>query len=129
MTNQQENNWEERFYILTRSMDGQTRPELLLFIRDLLNKQREEMNDCTCKEKWTFGVVHRKDNPCYWPPRGELIPPLTMTEVGMEMETEKYVDTIVERIVILYANLSGRESANRAEFRDGVRKLLLPQMK
>jgi hypothetical protein len=30
---------------------------------------REEMNNCTCKEKWTFGVVHRKDTPCYWPER------------------------------------------------------------
>ena len=27
----------------------------------------KEMNDCTCKEKWTLGVVHRKDKPCYWP--------------------------------------------------------------
>ena len=30
---------------------------------------RWEMNDCTCKEKWTFGVVHRKDLPCYLAPR------------------------------------------------------------
>jgi hypothetical protein len=40
-------------------------------VSDLLEKARqegrEEMNDCTCKEKWTFGVVHRKDAPCYWP--------------------------------------------------------------
>lgn len=28
---------------------------------------RESMNDCACKEKWTFGVVHLKDQPCYWP--------------------------------------------------------------
>ncbi len=26
-------------------------------------------NDCTCQEKWTFGVVHRKDAPCYIPDR------------------------------------------------------------
>mgnify|MGYP001588615081 CR=1 FL=1 len=24
---------------------------------------------CTCGEPWTLGVVHRKDQPCYWPPR------------------------------------------------------------
>ena len=37
---------------------------------DLAVKRREgELNDCACKEKWTFGVVHRKDNPCYYPPR------------------------------------------------------------
>ena len=29
----------------------------------------EELNDCACKEKWTLGLVHRKDNPCYWPER------------------------------------------------------------
>lgn len=29
----------------------------------------EEANDCCCKEKWKFGVVHRKDKPCYWPPQ------------------------------------------------------------
>ena len=32
---------------------------------------KEEFNDCSCKEKWTFGVVHRKDEPCYWPPVGK----------------------------------------------------------
>jgi uncharacterized protein YqgV (UPF0045/DUF77 family) len=30
---------------------------------------QDSMNDCSCKEKWTFGVVHRKDKPCYWPER------------------------------------------------------------
>lgn len=30
---------------------------------------KHEFNDCTCQEKWTLGVVHRKDGPCYWPPR------------------------------------------------------------
>ena len=24
---------------------------------------------CACGEPWTLGVVHRKDQPCYWPPR------------------------------------------------------------
>ena len=32
---------------------------------------------------------------------------------------------LIERIVILYANLSGRETANRAEFREEVEKLLV----
>lgn len=35
---------------------------------------REEGNNCSCREKWTFGVVHRKDEPCYWPERPEAIP-------------------------------------------------------
>ena len=26
-------------------------------------------NDCSCKERWTYGVVHCKNVPCYWPPR------------------------------------------------------------
>lgn len=31
------------------------------------------LTDCMCKEKWTFNVVHRKDNPCYLAPRIEEI--------------------------------------------------------
>lgn len=34
------------------------------------------------------------------------------------------IDEVTERIVILYANYSGRESANRAVFREDVRKIL-----
>lgn len=30
---------------------------------------REAFNDCACKEKWTLGVVHQKDTPCYLPSR------------------------------------------------------------
>lgn len=31
-------------------------------------RAKEELNDCSCKEKWTFNVVHRKDKPCYVAP-------------------------------------------------------------
>jgi len=45
--------------------------EIKSFIRELIAEKeravREELNDCSCKEKWTFGVVHQKDKPCYWP--------------------------------------------------------------
>lgn len=27
-------------------------------------------NNCSCKEKWTFGVVHREHKPCYLAPNG-----------------------------------------------------------
>jgi len=36
---------------------------------EVVREEREKMNDCTCKEKWTFGVVHRKDKPCYLAPQ------------------------------------------------------------
>lgn len=35
---------------------------------------KKEFNDCTCQEKWTLGVVHRKDGPCYWPDRSASNP-------------------------------------------------------
>ena len=38
-----------------------------------LAEQRKELNDCSCKEKWTFEVVHRKDEPCYWPEAHETV--------------------------------------------------------
>lgn len=42
-------------------------------IESLLTQQeawlKREWNDCACEEKWTFGVVHMKDTPCYYPPR------------------------------------------------------------
>ena len=41
-------------------------------IERAVRERGEELNDCSCKEKWTFGVVHRKDKPCYWPPREDI---------------------------------------------------------
>lgn len=40
---------------------------LEVFLLSSLTRVREELNDCVCKEKWTFNVVHRKDKPCYIP--------------------------------------------------------------
>ena len=37
------NEWEGDFYILTKTMDGQYRPQLLLFIKKLLNARTEEV--------------------------------------------------------------------------------------
>ena len=37
---------------------------------------------------------------------------------------EKIITEITERIVIEYANLSGRESANRAEFRKRIHEII-----
>ena len=41
-----------------------------------------------------------------------------------EKEFDDIITEVVERIVIDYANLSGRETANRAEFRERTRKHL-----
>lgn len=38
-------------------------------------EERQEFNDCSCQEKWTLGVVHRKDGPCYWPRRDSAATP------------------------------------------------------
>ena len=42
-------------------------------LKEYLELKDEEIKkliiDCTCKEPWTLGVVHRKLQPCYWPPR------------------------------------------------------------
>lgn len=40
------------------------------------------------------------------------------------MNKEAIITEVAERITIDYANLSGRETANRAEFRERVRKHL-----
>lgn len=44
-----------------------------LELKEYLEAKDEQIKkltiDCACQEPWTLGVVHRKDNPCYWPPR------------------------------------------------------------
>lgn len=49
-------------------------------------------NDCTCKEKWTFGVVHLKDSPCYWPPNRikELVE--ILEDMALEAQVEALAD-------------------------------------
>ena len=39
------------------------------------------------------------------------------------------IEELTEKIVIIYANLSGRETANRAEFRERIKSLLEQQKK
>ncbi len=40
-------------------------------LKEYLEAKDEEIRkltiNCSCKEPWTLGVVHRKDKPCYWP--------------------------------------------------------------
>lgn len=47
--------------------------EAVFLARKAVATERERWNDCACQEKWTFGVVHRKDNPCYWPPNTDAV--------------------------------------------------------
>ena|SRR3990167_4663211 len=55
-------------------------------------------NDCSCKEKWTFGVVHLKDKPCYLPPDSshltELLQSLIVELEGEKEDIEKGVDEL-----------------------------------
>lgn len=86
----QQKNWEEEVYTSAERVvidyanksgrDSEYRAWLRQRVTNSLNhvgslafeEGRAEMNDCVCKEKWTFGVVHRKDIPCYLPPREQV---------------------------------------------------------
>ena len=45
-------------------------------------------------------------------------------QVSKTNQRDELITEITERLVILYANLSGRETANRSEFREEARKLI-----
>ncbi len=68
------------------------------------------------------GVGGISDNQTHWKCSGEG------DDGKCDCECHKKIDNIIietaEKIVIEYANLSGRETANRAEFRNNVIKIL-----
>ena len=68
-----------------------------------------KLDICTC------GYKHKDCKHCPQPPK---------SETGWESE----VAELVERIVIEYANLSGRESNNRAVFRQRITQLIRTQI-
>lgn len=96
-TESTEESWEEGFrdlYFSLNKSDSNTdyyenTPRLVDFISRLILSERADerrkLNDCTCKEKWTFGVVHRKDGPCYWPPQEEKDMPDVMRRVDAQV--------------------------------------------
>ena len=102
MTTQPQEEWEKSDEIIDRFLAqpyfnrewegvyNRLRLEIKTFIRstreDAVRETENRLNNCACKEKWTFGVVHCKDMPCYWPPRlapmGDVNDPKDLTKEG-----------------------------------------------
>ena len=67
-------------------------------------------NDCSCKEKWTFGVVHLKGKPCYLPPHpSHLNELLQQVNHDHEILVNTILDTHKSQLKDLYDDLEGEK--------------------
>lgn len=58
----------------------------------------ENNEKCVCGEPWTSGVIHRKDEPCYWPPRHSPAPTLETLEAENADKTARDQIGVDQRI-------------------------------